>query len=65
MEKNRDYIIYTNNRKNSNGDLEVFFARYDSKSPTFKFIKIEDGKEYKKLKIIFEELCKQFIEREN
>lgn len=47
-EYNKDYIVYTDNKYNDNGELQIYINSYDESTANV----IEDKKEYKKIKTI-------------
>lgn len=47
-EYNKDYIVYTDNKYNDNGELQIYINSYDENIAK----EIEDKKEYKKIKTI-------------
>ena len=47
-EYNKDYIVYTDNKYNDNGELQIYINSYDDNTT----YEIEDKKEYKKIKTI-------------
>jgi len=47
-EYNKDYIVYTDNKYNDNGELQIYINSYDGETSK----EIEDRKEYKKIRTI-------------
>ena len=55
-ETNKDYIVYTDNTKDENGNVEVYASIYDPNDPHSKLEAIETEKEWKVIETILETL---------
>ena len=55
-ETGKNYIVYTDNHKDSNGNIEVYASIYDPENPQSKLEPIETEKEWKVIETILETL---------
>lgn len=55
-ETHKNYIVYTDNTKDNNGNIEVYASIYDPKDPHSKLEAIETEKEWKIIETILETL---------
>lgn len=51
-EYNKDYVVYTDNKYNSNNELEIYINSYNKNNKEIISTPIEDKKEYTKVKTI-------------
>ena len=55
-ETNKNYIVYTDNTKDENGNIEVYASIYDPENPKSKLEAIETEKEWKVIETILNTL---------
>ena len=55
-ETNKNYMVYTDNTTDENGNTKVYASIYDPNDPETRLIPIEDDKEWKIIETILEEL---------
>lgn len=51
-EYNKDYVVYTDNKYNSNNELEIYINSYNKNNKEIISTRVEDKKEYTKIKTI-------------
>lgn len=51
-EYNKDYVVYTDNKYNSNNELNIYINSYNKNNKEIISTPIEDKKEYTKIKTI-------------
>ncbi len=64
-ETGKDYIVYTDNTRDENGNVQVFASTYDSTSPKTKLEAIQTDKEWKVIKTILETLQEEVRKKKN
>ena len=55
-ETNKNYIVYTDQTKDENGNIQVYASTYDSEDPNSKLGAIETEKEWKVIETILSTL---------
>ena len=55
-ETNKNYIVYTDNTRDENGNIEVYASIYDPENPNSKLEAITTDKEWKVIETILETL---------
>ena len=55
-ETNKNYIVYTDNSKDENGNVQVYASTYDPEDPKGKLEAIETDKEWKVIETILDTL---------
>jgi uncharacterized protein YrzB (UPF0473 family) len=55
-ETNKNYIVYTDNTRDDNGNIEVYASIYDPENPNSKLEAITTDKEWKVIETILETL---------
>ena len=58
-ETHKNYIVYTDNTKDENGNVEVYASIYDPNDPNSRLEAIETEKEWKVIETILETLQEQ------
>ena len=51
-EYNKDYVVYPDNKYNSNNELEIYINSYNKNNKEIISTRVEDKKEYTKIKTI-------------
>ena len=64
-ETNKNYIVYTDNSKDENGNIEVYASIYDPEDPHSKLEAIETDKEWKVIETILETLQEEVRNKKN
>ncbi len=64
-ETNKNYIVYTDNKKDETGNIEVYASIYDPKDPKSKLEAIETDKEWKVIETILETLQEEIKNKQN
>lgn len=64
-ETNKNYIVYTDNTKDENGNIEVYASIYDPENPQSRLEAIETEKEWKVIETILETLQEEVRKKAN
>ncbi len=64
-ETNKNYIVYTDNSKDENGNIEVYASIYDPEDPHSKLEAITSDKEWKVIETILETLQEEVRNKKN
>ena len=68
-ETGKNYIVYTDNNRDENGNIEVYASIYDPENPKSKLEAIKSEKEWKVIETILdtlqEEVRKKKMEKDN
>ena len=64
-ETNKNYIVYTDNTKDDNGNIEVYASTYDPENPHSKLEAIKSEKEWKVIETILETLQEEVRKKKN
>ena len=64
-ETNKNYIVYTDNSKDDNGNIQVFASIYDPNDPETKLEPIETEKEWKIIETILTTLQEEIQNKNN
>ena len=64
-ETHRNYIVYTDNTKDAEGNVEVYASIYDPNDPHSKLEAIETDKEWKVIETILETLQEEVRKQAN
>lgn len=64
-ETNKNYIVYTDNTKDENGNIEVYASIYDPKNPKSKLEAIETEKEWKVIETILNTLQEEIKKKDD
>lgn len=64
-ETNKNYIVYTDNSKDEQGNIEVYASIYDPNDPQSKLEPIETDKEWKVIETILETLQEEVRNSKN
>ena len=62
-ETNKSYIVYTDNTKDENGNIQVFASIFDPNDPNTKLEEITTDKEWKIIESILSSLQEQIKEK--
>ena len=64
-ETNKNYIVYTDNTKDENGNVEVYASIYDPGDPHSKLEAIKTDKEWKVIETILETLQEEIRKKKD
>ena len=64
-ETNKNYIVYTNNKKDDDGNIEVYASIYDPENPKSKLEAIKTEKEWKVIDTILSTLQEEIKNKKN
>ena len=64
-ETKKNYIVYTDNHKDENGNIEVYASIYDPENPNSKLEAITTDKEWKVIETILETLQEEVRKKKN
>ena len=64
-ETNKNYIVYTDNTKDENGNIEVYASIYDPDDPKSKLEAIKTDKEWKVIETILDTLQEEVRKKKN
>ena len=64
-ETNKNYIVYTDNSKDENGNVQVYASTYDPEDPKGKLEAIETDKEWKVIETILDTLQEEMKKQQN
>ena len=64
-ETNKNYIVYTDNHKDDNGNIEVYASIYDPNDPKSRLEAIKTEKEWKVIETILETLQEEVKKKKN
>ena len=64
-ETKKSYIVYTDNTKDKNGNIQVYASIYNPDQDETKLLPIETDKEWKIIETILDELQKEAAKEEN
>ena len=64
-ETNKNYIVYTDNTKDENGNIEVYASIYDPDDPKSRLEAIKTEKEWKVIETILETLQEEVKKKKN
>lgn len=64
-ETNKNYIVYTNNKKDADGNIEVYASIYDPENPKSKLEAIKTEKEWKVIDTILSTLQEEIKNKKN
>ena len=64
-ETNKNYIVYTDNTKDENGNIEVYASIYDPDDPKSKLEAIKTDKEWKVMETILDTLQEEVRKKKN
>ena len=64
-ETNKNYIVYTNNKKDADGNIEVYASIYDPENPKSKLEVIKTEKEWKVIDTILSTLQEEIKNKKN
>ena len=64
-ETKKNYIAYTDNTKDENGNIQVYASTYDSEDPETKLEAITTDKEWKVIETILETLQEEIKNKKN
>ena len=64
-ERHKNYIVYTDNTKDAEGNVEVYASIYDPNDPHSKLEAIETDKEWKVIETILETLQEEVRKQAN
>ena len=64
-ETNKNYIVYTNNKKDADGNIEVYASIYDQENPKSKLEAIKTEKEWKVIDTILSTLQEEIKNKKN
>lgn len=64
-ETNKNYIVYTDNTRDEEGNVEVYASIYDPKDPNSKLEAIKTDKEWKVIETILDTLQEEIRNKKN
>lgn len=64
-ETGKNYIVYTDNSKDENGNIEVYASIYDPENPNSRLEAITTDKEWKVIETILETLQEEVRKKKN
>ena len=64
-ETKKNYMVYTDNTKDSEGNIKVYASIYDPEKPESELQPIESDKEWKIIETILEEIQRESASSEN
>jgi uncharacterized protein YrzB (UPF0473 family) len=64
-ETNKNYIVYTDNTKDDNGNIQVYASIYDPDNPKSRLEAIKTEKEWKVIETILETLQEEVKKKKN
>ena len=64
-ETHKNYIVYTDNKKDSSGNIEVYASIYDPNNPNSKLEAIQTEKEWKVIETIIDTLQEELNKSDN
>ena len=64
-ETNKNYIVYTDNSRDENGNVQVYASTYDPNDPKGKLEAIETDKEWKVIETILDTLQEEMKKQQN
>lgn len=64
-ETNKNYIVYTDNSRDENGNVQVYASTYEPNDPKGKLEAIETDKEWKVIETILDTLQEEMKKQQN